>query len=125
MTEFDRNESGIVSETFEESFNDILCVGHIMYLEKSCWVWLSTADTEPSLTSIAVSMPSTYEIGGVISSQILDSAEGESSFGDSMAQRIAKRFKIQCFVSSNIRRELENILPLIEGKIVSMLALRF
>ena len=57
------------------------------------------------MSSMIVSMPTKYD-SMPLSSTLISGEGGSDDFGGSMAQRIAKRFNIQCFVSCNIPPEL-------------------
>jgi hypothetical protein len=120
-TEF---SSGIRVEQFSEIIDDKLILGQIMFLNKSCWIWLSDGRKPASMESLVVSMPTIFN-DMPISSKIFDSSLEESVLGEGLAQRLSKKFNIQCFVSVNIGEELEALFVQVESKVISMLASNF
>jgi hypothetical protein len=95
---------GIEISTFAVRVRDVPLTCQIIPLSNSCYLWVGDAQT-PCMSSMIVSMPTKYD-SMPLSSTLIPGEGGSDDFGSSMAQRIAKRFNIQCFVSCNIPPEL-------------------
>jgi hypothetical protein len=95
----------------------------ILQLSNSCFVWVGDAKAA-CMSSLIVSMPTKYD-SMPLSSPLLAGEGGADDFGTSMAQRIAKRFNIQCFVSFNAPPELIDDASEIEPAIFARLAQLF
>lgn len=78
-----------------------MSVGNILFLERSCYVWIGDQN-ESSMSSLVVAMNTKYENMPLSTTVFDESGNDSNSIGCSLAQRISKRFNIQCFVSYNL-----------------------
>lgn len=82
---------------------DLQVIGQLLLLDRSCYIWLGMPGAVPLMDelSVAVTVPASQSPFPA-SSVILDEGEGDSNLGQSIARNVAKKFKIQCFVSYNL-----------------------
>jgi hypothetical protein len=107
-------------ETFEVRVQETPLTCQILPLSNSCYLWVGDAKAA-CMGSLIVSMPTKYD-SMPLSSPLITGEGGVDDFGTSLAQRIAKRFNIQCFVSCNVPAELIDDASLIEPVIFRRLA---
>lgn len=111
--------------TFPVIVRDISLLCQIIPLSGSCYIWIGSS-TAPSMGSMIVSMPTRFDDSMPLSSTLITGEEGSSDdFGSSMAQRVAKRFHIQCFVSCNLPAEVVEDVIEIQQPIFERLAVIF
>lgn len=92
-------EDGIPTEEFSiELHGGKTAIGHVMILDRSCYIWLGSHGAEPSMSALATAIPTRFE-AIPLSSTLM--SNDEDDIGREMAQKLAQRFKIQVFVSCN------------------------
>ena len=82
---------------------DDLCniIGNIIFLDKSCIVWIGKAESAPTLENLVMSMPTRFE-AYPLSSMLLGNDVENDANATGISQRLSKKFNIQAFVSSSV-----------------------
>eukprot|EP01041_Mallomonas_annulata_P001606 gene1606-3098_t len=109
---------GIATENFVEIVENVEVIGMIIYMDKSCHIWLSLSGCPKSMGSLITSMPTKYD-AMPISTSLLEGSISDDTFANGLARRISKRFDMQCFISNNIPETFEEGLIRIEQRVIS------
>ena len=107
------------TETFSLAIEDgdSVCniIGNIIFLDKSCIVWIGTAQFPPVLENLIMSMPTRFETYP-LSSMIIGNDVDNDANATGISQRLSKKFNIQTFVSCGVlldhagMKKIENLL---------------
>ncbi len=92
---------------------------NLMIMDKCCFIWIGSANEQPSMGTLVSAMETKF---GVLSSSLLG---GDVENGSGMGQRLAKKFKIQSFVSYNLSSAFDDEKFIIERKVVDLLKPHF
>ena len=99
----------LTTETFSLAIEDgdNLCniVGNIIFLDKSCIVWIGTAEISPTLENLIMSMPTRFETYPLSSMLIGNDVENDAN-ATGISQRLSRKFNIQTFVSCSVLLDL-------------------
>lgn len=95
-------------------------IGRLIYFEKSVVIWVSNAESRPSLENLAVSMTTPYDSMPLSSVLVSNGVGDDNSCG--IGARLAKKFNIQVFMSYNVHGEDENVMRTIERKLISIIS---
>jgi len=118
-------EVGIDIEKFETVEGDNRIYGHVMLLERSCWIWASTgSEGLCPLGSLTASMPTRFD-DIPLSTLLIDSDVCDDTVSAGLSARMAKRFNIQCMCSGKIEGPLIEILPVLEKQVFAILDKRY
>lgn len=96
--------------------NDKLVLSNLIVMDKCAYIWLSLNGSEPTLSSLVAAIETNF---GVLSTSLI--AVGEEN-GGAMAQRLAKRFKIQVLLADTLPELDSEDLRIVEKKLVEELA---
>ena len=95
--------------------NEKLVLSNLIVMDKCAYVWLSLAGSEPNLSNLVTAMETNF---GVLSTSLI--AVGEEN-GSAMAQRLAKRFKIQVLLADTLPELDSEDSRIVERKLVEEL----
>ena len=124
MAEFqdEQRSSGIETEEFLfDLIDDIRVIGHAIFMDQSCYIWLGSKEEPCTMGSLATAIPTRFS-DMPLSTSLIHSSDDCSS---DMAERLAFRFKIQVFVSWNLPESYESHVHLIDNQIITVLSKRF
>jgi hypothetical protein len=111
----DRN----LTKIFTCTENSLNAIGNIIFMDQSCYIWVSCPDSVPSsMETLVVAMPTKYEPMPITTS-LFQSSEDSNSNG--IAQRVSKKFNIQALVCCNLPDTHIELLLVIEAKIINIL----
>jgi hypothetical protein len=91
-------------------------VGYLIIMEKSCYLWLSTPEAEPSLNTLATAIPTRFD-----SMPISSVLFGDDDHSAGLSQQLSKRFNIQTFVSVNLPDSYDDASSQISSQLVAIL----
>lgn len=103
----------LINATIECSQN--LVLSNLIVMDKCAYVWLSLAGSEPSLNNLVTAIETNF---GVLSTPLI--AVGEEN-GSAMAQRLAKKFKIQVLLADTLPEMDSEDSRLVERRLVEEL----
>lgn len=88
----------------------------IIALNQCCMIWIGLSSDQPRMSDLSVSMMTPFA-PHPISSSLIESGDGDtSSTGQSISRGLAKKYKVQCFVSYNLpSRFEENLLEIMQS----------
>ena len=115
-------EPGIKIENFTLSSDGLTVLGNIMVMDDSCSIWIGTSSCH-EFGSLEMAMPTRFDPIPLSKSIFKENLEATDS--SDMAKRLAKKFKIQCYISNNLTSGEETILFDVEKKIIELLASHF
>lgn len=95
--------------------NEKLVLSNLIVMDKCAYVWLSLSGSEPNLSNLVTAIETNF---GVLSTPLI--AVGEES-GSAMAQRLAKRFKIQVLLADTLPELDSEDSRIVERKLVEEL----
>jgi hypothetical protein len=107
------------TETFslaiEDGENVCNIIGNIIFLDKSCIVWIGEAESAPTMENLIMSMPTRFETYPLSSMLLGNDVENDAN-ATGISQRLSKKFSIQTFVSCSVplnhdgMKKIENLL---------------
>jgi hypothetical protein len=107
------------TETFslaiEDGENVRNVIGNIIFLDKSCIVWIGEAESAPTMENLIMSMPTRFETYPLSSMLLGNDVENDAN-ATGISQRLSKKFSIQTFVSCSVplnhdgMKKIENLL---------------
>lgn len=113
------NDNRNLIKNFTCSDNSLNAIGNIIFMDRSCYIWVSCPDSCPSsMETLVVAMPTKFEPMPITTS-LFQSSEDSNSNG--IAQRVSKKFNIQAFVCCNLPDTHIELLLVIEAKIIQIL----
>lgn len=114
----------LVIDSFSLDQNDICITCQILYLTQSCYIWIGNRNVPVALGSLALAMPTRFE-AVPLTSVLINPDDEERYYGPAMAQRLSKKFGIQCFVSGVFDGVAEEFRMQIENACVQHLSQHF
>ena len=133
MTSF-TSENGLPILRFDTTIEENYLVFQVLLMEKTLWIWASSAiETEKNTTlsgdlgSFTVIMPSHLRSENqdfVVSTSLINISD-DDPIGQAVGRHFAKKYSMQCFVSFNCSSEIEtfttniiqNLEEALEGKV--------
>lgn len=115
MTSFTSN-NGLPVLRFDTTIEDNYLVFQVLLMEKTLWIWASSAlETEKDTTlcsalgSFTVIMPSHLKSDNedVVVSTSLINISDDDPIGQAVGRHFAKKYGMQCFISFNCNSEIE------------------
>lgn len=106
--------------SFSLTQNDVCITCQIIYLNQSCHIWIGNQNAPVALGSLALAIPTRFD-SAPLTSVLINNEDEESYFGTAMAQRLSKKFSIQCFVSGVFNSVVEEFRIQIESALVQHL----
>ena len=103
--------SGIMVHNFSECLLDNMVHFHVMKMKDSLFVWMGK---KAELSSLSVAMCTKYSSTPAVSNLL---GEVSDITSNTLAQRLAKKLKKQCFISYNLPPE-NTLLTLAERRLV-------
>ena len=107
------------TETFslaiEDGENVYNVIGNIIFLDKSCIVWIGDSESAPTMENLIMSMPTRFETYPLSSMLLGNDVENDAN-ATGISQRLSKKFSIQTFVSCSVplnhdgMKKIENLL---------------
>mmetsp|Transcript_14522 Transcript_14522/g.25571 ORF Transcript_14522/g.25571 Transcript_14522/m.25571 type:complete len:112 (-) Transcript_14522:134-469(-) len=95
--------------------NDKIVLSNLVVMDKCAYVWLSLNGSEPNLSNLVAAIETNF---GVLSTSLI--AVGEEN-GASIAQRLAKRFKIQVLLADTLPELDVEDMRIVEKRLVEEL----
>lgn len=113
------DDAGILTEQLVVNVDDKTVVANIIYLDRSCFIWIGSSDAAPALRSLIISLPTKF--GAMpLSTTLLDEGN-DLTAANGIAVRLSKKLNIQTFISCNLPTTYDDtpILAAIEKKLSS------
>lgn len=115
------DDAGILSEQLVVNLDDKTVVANIIYLDRSCFIWIGTSDAAPALGSLITSLPTKF--GSMpLSTTLLDEGN-DLTTATGIAVRLSKKLNIQTFISCNLPTTFDDtpLFPTLEKKLMEAL----
>ena len=106
----------MIIENFLETIENVEVALMMMFMDKSCYIWLSLVGQPIVMDSLLMSMQTKYELMPLCTT-LLRSSTNDETIGLGIAQRLAKRYNIQCFISCNLPDTIPEHATYLERKI--------
>ncbi len=103
------------SLAIEDGENVYNVIGNIIFLDKSCIVWIGDSESAPTMENLIMSMPTRFETYPLSSMLLGNDVENDAN-ATGISQRLSKKFSIQTFVSCSVplnhdgMKKIENLL---------------
>lgn len=111
------------TESFAIAIDDYVVIGNIIFMDKSCYVWLGSNSDSPMFGSLDMAIPTRFNDSPLTKTLF---CETEGMFDcEGVCQRLSKRFNIQCFISCNIALDDDLKFFEVEKKLIEMLSPHF
>jgi len=113
---------GILTESFLLRLDDKTVAVSILFLNRSCFIWIGSSDSAPAIGSLITSLPTKFD-AMPLSTTLLDEGN-DLAMANGVAVRLSKKFNIQTFVSCNLPSSFDDsqLFPALEKKLIQTLA---